>query len=89
MFKCFVIISDRCKIRVLATELVRQDRQEPKATHGYDLRTGAITRESPGSCATILRWREKVIRATKSADCAEIGTFRKIGRLAHFGEIGE
>jgi hypothetical protein len=37
----------------------------------------------------ILRWREKVIRATESADCAEIGTFRKIERFAHFGEIGE
>ena len=30
-----------------------------------------------------------MIRATESADCAEIGTFRKIGRFAHFGEIGE
>jgi hypothetical protein len=37
----------------------------------------------------LLRWREKVIRATKSADCAEIGTFRKIGCFTHFGEIGE
>jgi hypothetical protein len=36
-----------------------------------------------------LRWREKVIRATKSADCAEIGMFHKIGRSTHFGEIGE
>ena len=38
---------------------------------------------------SLLRWREKVIRATESADCAEIGMFRKIGRFAHFGEIGE
>jgi hypothetical protein len=37
----------------------------------------------------LLRWREKVIRATKSADCAEIGTFRKIERFTHFGEISE
>jgi hypothetical protein len=37
----------------------------------------------------ILRWREKVIRAPESADCAEIGTFRKMGRSTHFGEIGE
>jgi hypothetical protein len=36
-----------------------------------------------------LRWREKVIRAPKSADCAEIGMFRKIGRFIHFGETGE
>jgi hypothetical protein len=36
-----------------------------------------------------LCWREKVIRATKSADCAEIGTFRKLGYFTHFGEIGE
>jgi hypothetical protein len=36
-----------------------------------------------------LRWREKVIRATKSADCAEMQMFRKIGNFVHFGEIGE
>ena len=30
-----------------------------------------------------------MIRATKSADCAEIGMLRKIGRSTHFGEIGE
>ena len=37
----------------------------------------------------ILRWREKVTRATKSADCAEMRMFRKIGYFVHFGEIGE
>ena len=36
-----------------------------------------------------MRWREKVIRATMSADCAEIGMFHKIRRFTLFGEIGE
>jgi hypothetical protein len=31
----------------------------------------------------------KTVRATMSADCAEIGMFRKIGRFIHFGETGE
>jgi hypothetical protein len=30
-----------------------------------------------------------VILATKSADCAEIGMFHKIGYFTYFGEIGE
>ena len=30
-----------------------------------------------------------MIRATTSAGCAEIRTFRKIGHFVHFGETGD
>ena len=38
---------------------------------------------------TILRWREKTIRTTMSAGCAEMRKTHKIGCSIHFGETGE